>query len=61
MIDLGEVAGIKIDDNDIKSLFVNGDLLWEAVAWEDPVQAEDTLYITQVYSAVQNGEKLEVA
>ena len=58
MINLDNVSSLKIDGQEVVSLDINGITVWGA--WEDPVQIGDVLIVTQVYSAVQNGDILEV-
>ena len=58
MINLDNVSSLKIDGQEVTELAINGVTVWGA--WEDPVQIGDVLIVTQVYSAVQNGDILEV-
>ena len=58
MINLDNVSSLQIDGQAVTELAINGVPVWGA--WEDPVQIGDILIVTQVYSAVQNGDILEV-
>ena len=58
MINLDNVQALQIDGQAVTELAINGVTVWGA--WEDPVQIGDVLIVTQVYSAVQNGDILEV-
>ena len=58
MINLDNVSSLQIDGQAVTELAINGVTVWGA--WEDPVQIGDVLIVTQVYSAVQNGDILEV-
>ena len=58
MINLDNASSLAIDGQAVTELAINGVTVWGA--WEDPVQTGDILLITQVYSAVQNGDILEV-
>lgn len=58
MINLDNVSSLQIGGQEVVSLDINGVTVWGA--WEDPVQTGDTLLITQVYSAVQIGDILEI-
>ena len=58
MINLDNVSSLQIGGQAVTELAINGVTVWGA--WEDPVQIGDVLIVTQVYSAVQNGDILEV-
>ena len=61
MINLDNVSSLAIDGQAVTELAINGVAVWSATSWTDPVQSGDTLLITQVYSATQNGDILEVS
>lgn len=58
MINLDNVSSLQIDGQAVTELAINGVTVWGA--WVNPVQTGDILLVTQVYSAVQNGDILEV-
>ena len=60
MINLDNVSSLAIDGQAVTELAINGVVVWSATSWTDPVQSGDTLLITQVYGATQNGDILEV-
>lgn len=57
-LSLDNATSLQIDGQAVTDLAINGVTVWGA--WEDPVQTGDILLVTQVYSAVQNGDILEV-
>ena len=60
MINLDNVSSLQIGGQAVTELAINGVVVWSATSWTEPTQTGDTLIITQVFGATQNGDILEV-
>ena len=63
-MNLDNVKALQIEGHTVASLSVGGVVVWRAtppLVWIDPVKEGTVLTVQQVYSAVKNGDVLDVS